>query len=138
MLPERRFAIASLVLGIIGLFYSGILFGGLAFIFSLVAMNKYYMENEASAGLVLGIIDICILLVAGLGLQFAYERSTLIVIAFLWAILEVDPYYLWEFSPIYFQMLEIFSHFMNHNGALTVSTFVCGPVPFYWVYIMLI
>ena len=54
---DRRFAIASLILGVIGLFYFGLIFGSLAIFFSIIALIKNYRGNESSIGIFLGIIN---------------------------------------------------------------------------------
>lgn len=53
----KGFAITSLVLGILGLFFLGILFGPLAIIFGIIGLNKNG-GGMALAGLILGIIDL--------------------------------------------------------------------------------
>lgn len=56
------FSIASLVLGILGLFRYGLLLGPLAIIFGIIGLNREG-RGMALAGLILGIIDILIWLV---------------------------------------------------------------------------
>ena len=56
------FSIASLVLGILGLFRYGLLFGPLAIIFGIIGLNREG-RGMALAGLILGIIDIILWLV---------------------------------------------------------------------------
>ena len=59
---NNGFAIASLVLGIIGFFIFGFILGGLAIIFGAISWNK----GLGKAGVILGIIDIIgLLLVLG-------------------------------------------------------------------------
>ncbi len=56
------FSIASLVLGILGLFRYGLLLGPLAIIFGIIGLNREG-RGMALAGLILGIIDIILWLV---------------------------------------------------------------------------
>ena len=56
------FSIASLVLGILGLFSYGLLLGPLAIIFGIIGLNREG-RGMALAGLILGIIDIILWLV---------------------------------------------------------------------------
>ena len=56
--PGHGMAVASLVLGIIGLVLIGLLFGILAIIFGRVAMNQGYKGGKAKAGVTLGSIAV--------------------------------------------------------------------------------
>lgn len=56
--PEKKgFSIASMVMGLVGLFFIPILFGILAIVFSVVG-KKQGGKGFAIAGLVMGIIDV--------------------------------------------------------------------------------
>lgn len=58
--PAKGFAVASLVLGIIGVVCMGWLWGVLAIIFAAVAKSKGNKSGMATAGLVLGIIALVV------------------------------------------------------------------------------
>lgn len=58
----KGFAITSLVLGILGLFVLGILFGPLAIIFGAIGLNRGE-GGMAVAGLILGIVDLLLWLI---------------------------------------------------------------------------
>lgn len=61
--PGKGLAIASLVLGLVGLIISALICGLLAVIFAGVAKSKGNKSGMATAGLVLGIIDLAFWLV---------------------------------------------------------------------------
>ena len=68
-LPTSGLAIASLVLGVIGIFAFGIILGPLAIIFGAIGISQASRKRRrgvsmAIAGLVLGIIDIIIAIFA--------------------------------------------------------------------------
>lgn len=51
-------AIAALVLGIVGLFFLGIVLGILAIVFGYLALKRAGRTGMAKAGLILGVIDV--------------------------------------------------------------------------------
>ena len=76
--PGKGFAIASLVLGIVSLFFAAFISGTLAIVFAVMAKKKGSTNKMATAGMVLGIIGIaswllmqvvCAICNAGLGLM---------------------------------------------------------------------
>ena len=60
----KGLAIASLVCGIVGLFFFGIILGPLAIVFSVMARKKGFTSGMATAGLVLGIIAVVLYVIA--------------------------------------------------------------------------
>ena len=77
--PAHGFAIASLVLGIVCFFISGIITAPLAIIFAAIAKKNGNTEKKATAGLVLGIIGLvfCILAVLSVVFLALYEPDIL-------------------------------------------------------------
>ena len=69
----RGIAIASMVCGIVGMFFGGFILGPLAIIFAIVAKKKGFSGAMATAGLVLGIIAVvaAILVIAFCGSALA-------------------------------------------------------------------
>ncbi|MEV0848369.1 DUF4190 domain-containing protein [Streptomyces sp. NPDC049954] len=65
-------AIASLVLGIVGLFFLGIILGILAIVFGYLALKQASRNGMAKAGLILGVVDVVfavvMMFVSGFGL----------------------------------------------------------------------
>ena len=63
------FAITSFILGVVGLFFASLPMGTLAIIFAMVAFTRYSkyggkMKGFAIAGLILGLIDVVVMLIA--------------------------------------------------------------------------
>jgi len=76
--PPKGMAVASLVLGIVGVvlgcsYYFGIPLGALAIIFAVLHKKKYGGSGMATAGLVLGIIT-AVFAVLGIILQAEFEK----------------------------------------------------------------
>ncbi len=72
----RLFSLLSFISGLIGIFFIGILAGITAIVFASIAFEMYDDEShEAKAGLVLGLVDICIMGLIIIGVILSSARS---------------------------------------------------------------
>ena len=58
----RIFSVLSLLFGVVAIFFVGVIAGILAIVFASIAYEKYDDESEETrAGLVLGVVNLCIM-----------------------------------------------------------------------------
>lgn len=129
---EKRFALMSLTFGVIGLFYSGLILGGLALIFGLISIFKDYKQDEVRAGIALGIICVFGALVEIMGLDFAFNQalklSTQMSLIFL-----TFPYGLGS-STFFINFITVTMMTAAHNTSLAAAIFLSGPTTIPWFY----
>ncbi len=133
MFGERRFAIGSIICGVIGLFYCGLILGCLALTFAAISIFKDYRGDEATSGLALGIICVCASLVQIMGLNYAFQQSK----AYILYSLVMTDYFLGG-SMASFDVIQYFVILSEmtsaHIRAISVAGGLGGPIPFYWFY----
>ena len=72
----RIFSILSLICGLVGVFFIGIIAGITAIVFASLAFEMYDDESyESKTGLVLGLVDICIMGLIIIGVILAAANS---------------------------------------------------------------